>query len=200
MRLIQLGVKSPDIIRDAVQHGAGTARSASTPHHPANYAGMRMWAETLYALADQASPYGWRCESFKGVDMVTNHETGIAILVTAGDGATGEPHYSPDALYERPEMVRAIVSGALDTMWDAERGRALKWQAWMLLHNRHAAAEGIIPAELSLPATITKDGHVLSWTERLLISADRPLDGDRQLEATSPRTPAPVVQVRRRAS
>lgn len=196
-RLEQLGFTPPTIVRDAVQHGAGTARSV-TPWHPVGYGGIRMWAETVSALAEHGRRCDWEHEAVKGVDLVTNHRTGVAVIVTAGDAATGLEDYRPDARYERPEMVQAIVNGTLDTLWDAEHGRA-DWQVWLLLHNV-AANQGDVPAELSLPAAIGDGGHVTGWVERLLIPADDDRDGNRRTMDAPAVPPAPVVTVRRRAN
>lgn len=196
-RLQQLGFSPPALVREALEFAGGTARSV-TPWHPAGYAGTRMWAETTFSLSMLGRECDWQHEAVKGVDLVTNHQTGTAIIVTAGDAATGFEKYRPETRYERPEMVQAIVNGTLDTLWDAQGDRN-DWQVWFLLHNV-AIDSDVVPAELSLPAGIGASGRVTRWVERVIIPAGGSLDSQR-MPVAEPETPLePLVEVRRRVS
>jgi hypothetical protein len=196
-RLEQLGFTPPSIVRDALQHGAGTAKSV-TPWHPAAYGGYRMWAETIFALSWLGNDAGWEKEPVNGVELVTNHLTSVAVIVTAGNAATGFENYRPECRYDRPEMVQAIVNGTLDRLWDPERRRS-DWQVWFLLH-KLAAPSDVVRAELSLPASIGPDGQVTRWVERLIIPGTSTGGGVERSAEEPDTTPEPVVTVRRRAS
>lgn len=192
------------IVRDAVEHGAGAARSVSTSEYPKNHAGVRMWAETGAAIVSQAYEFGWERERCGGVEPLVNRMLGVAILVTAGDGCTGEDRYNPHARYERPDLVRGIVRGGLNTLLSPARED--DWEIYFLLHHldhQRDLERGYVAAELSAPLDITDDGRVTEWHTRIMIPAGTPDDGEpARVTAPSPVTepPSPAVTIRRRAS
>lgn len=198
LRLRQLGFSSPEVVRDALQHGRASARQAMTPMHPASYAGTRMWGETTFALAAMGRTAGWDHETFRGVDLVTHHGAGVAIIVTAGDAATGHAEYWPQVRYERRDIITGLVNGELDTLWDAERGRS-DWDMWFLLHYL-GNGEDDVSAELSLPTGVDRSGRVTGWVERVVVPASRGGTGDLVANVRPEGAPEPVVSVHRRAA
>lgn len=197
-RLMQLGFERPQDVREALQDGRAAARSAMTPYHPASYAGMRMWGETTASLAHLAGDYGWEHETFYGVDLVAHHAHGVAVIVTSGDGATGDEKYQPQVRYERREVITRLVNAESPTLWDVQR-QTLAWDVWFLLHCIERDGVGV-PAELSRPAEVNNDGFVTRFAERVLIPSFDPGDPGRGTEGTGDATPnTPVVNIQRRA-
>lgn len=191
--LEKLGFSPAAMVREALQDGASASRSVTTPVHPVTYAGTRMWAETTASLALLGRHSGWEPESFRGVDLVVNHRTAQAVIVTAGSGATGDPRHVPQVRYERQDVITGVVNGSIETFWDSQRGRE-EWRFWFLLHNL-MTSDPVVPAELSMPTHVRPDGMVSTWTRRIIIPTHEDIDGRREHE--EPVTP--TVRVRRRS-
>lgn len=199
-RLLELGFSQPKVLRESIQDGAGAYRAAATPHHPAPYPGERMWGETCASLAAYTHGHGWDKESFDGVDLILNRVTGVAVIVTAGDSATGIESAVPNVRYKRAKVISGLVNGSYDTLFDI--GERPEWQVWFLLHNVTQAR--VVPAELSQPRGIGASGRVLGWNERLIVP-DSSEDGE-PTKITDSNSPVaggdapldPIVSVRRR--
>jgi hypothetical protein len=158
-----------------------------------------MWGETTASLSHLANDAGWEHEYFMGVDLVTHHENGVAIIVTAGDSATGFERHTPQVRYERKEVTTRLVNGGLDDLWDAVRGRVDGWGVWFLLHHLDRG-ELVVPAELSLPVSVNSHGAVAGWVERIIVPTFEDVPGAVSEVPAVPSAPvAPVVDVRRRA-
>ena len=162
-RVQQLGLPGVAALADALHDGASGAR-ATTAIHPRAYRGQRMWGETVASLRQGLEANGWEGENFHGVDLVVDRRLGTALVVTAGDSATGRAGYVPQVRYERKEVIQKLVNGGYDTLWDAEVRP--EWEVWFLLH--HLDADGL-QAELSLPTEIAASGRVRGWVERILL-------------------------------
>lgn len=194
--LAQLGLPG-HIVRQAVEHGAGTARASASLGYPRIYSGLRMWAESGNALVELGYEHGWEREHFGGVEPLVNRTIGCVIIVTAGDGATGEEHYQPQVRYDRPDLVQNIVRGGLNNLLTPTRD---DWQVWFLLHNLNVQERvaGPVQAELSQPEDLD-DGYVTGWITRILIAGT---DGGEGVATRKPdaEPSEPVVTIRRRAS
>lgn len=200
LRVRQLGFSDPGVIREAIQDGAGAYRAADTPLHPAAYPGERMWGETFASLVNYAQDAGWERERIVGVELVVNRNTGVAVIVTAGDGGTGRENVGPNVRYRREQVISGLVNGSFDSLFDV--GERPEWEVWFLLHS--VSGDRIVPAELSRPRLIDAKGFVPSWIERLIVP-DSVVggDGDRMPVETSPASDSPaspVVNVQRRAA
>lgn len=179
----------------AVRAGASGYRNTTT-YHPAGYAGHRMWGETVESVRQGLIPHGWDMETINGVDLTVNRVLGIAIVVVSGDGATGYDHLNPQSRYEHPRVIRQIVRGDLDTLFDSPHERP-RWVVYFLLHH---VAPGSVKAELSCPVALDAKGWVTGWRERILLP-DQPFGTPSRGSGTgSGSAPAAVnVPVRRRA-
>jgi hypothetical protein len=195
-RLSSLGFRRPADVRAAVQDGAAAARAASTPMHPRSYPGQRMWGETTASLAFMTQDLGFEKEEASNVDFLANHRTGTVVIVTAGDGSTGDPGFTPQVRYPRREITSLVINGGLDRIWDANRP---SWDVWLLLHHLDRG-EQIVPAELSKAHEVTADGLVTEWDERIIIpDAIPPAGGRPHIDAPLPVLSDPDVFVARRA-
>jgi hypothetical protein len=123
-----------------------------------------MWAETHASLAHGLRGDDWTPDNFLGADLLVCARKGTAIIVTAGDSATGHAHYTPQVRYERREVITGLVNGHTDSLFIA--GDRPEWSIWFLLH--HLTSRGA-HAELSKPASVTRTGWVVNWDERILL-------------------------------
>jgi hypothetical protein len=189
-RLRILHIPGTPSLLQAVSHGAQAARSTSA-FHPRAYRGQRMWAETHAALGNLLHGDGWEPANFLGADLVLHNRSGLAIIVTAGDTATGNEHFTPQVRYERQEVITGLVNGHADTIFRASEGERPEWTIWFLLHHLGGKA---IQAELSRPQSI-HGGWVSTWAERILL----PTIGDPRQDRPKPRRAAEIdVPVGRR--
>ena len=172
--------------------GAAGARGTNELH-PRSYPGQRMWAESVASLRLETMPHGWVPEEYLGVDLVVQRTLGIAFIVTAGDGATGDDRYVPQVRYERRDVIRGLVNGALDHLFG--RAEAQRWRVWFVLH--YLAAGGL-RAELAEPRWVDRGGWVSGWKERILIP-DAVFGSPTRRTTSGDNPPVVDVSVERRA-
>jgi hypothetical protein len=191
-RVWRLGIPGTAILVDALGYGSAAARTV-TAAHPLSYRGQRLWAEaTAYLRMELPEP--WEPEVIVGVDLVVNRQSGIAMIVTKGDGATGQRQHTPQVHYERGEVIQRLVNGSLDTLFTV--GQRPEWEVWFLLHRLQADA---CAAELARPAALDRQGAVVSWVTRLLLPGTaRAPRGRIAVPAPSSPTADVDVPVRRR--
>lgn len=163
-RLRQLAVPGSAPVVDAVRDGAAGYR-ATTPLHPSGYGGHRMWGETVNSLRTGLAAHGWDREVISGVDLTVNRSNGVAIIVAAGDGGTGDDRSNPQFRYDHPGVISQIVAGHLDNLFNSSSSRP-DWEIWFLLHCVSVAS---VRAELSRPTGIGRAGWVTGWLERVFL-------------------------------
>jgi hypothetical protein len=186
-RLRRLGLPGSEVLVQAIEAGEAAARSV-TAYHPAPYRGNRLWAEATAFLRFSLEPR-WEPEFVAGADIVVERERGAAIIVTKGDGATGDPSFEPQVSYERGEVIQTLVNGSLDTLFTA--GSRPEWEVWFLLHNLQKDS---CPAELSRPLGVDRRGWVSGWESRVLLpTTGHGPSGD--VTAAPPTQPAPAIDV-----
>lgn len=193
IRLHQLGIPGARPIALATHDGAAGARAA-TSYHPKSYAGQRMWGDTTAALRIYLEPVGWEPLHFMGVDLVLDRARGVAIIVTAGDAATGDDRYTPGVRYERREVIQGLINGYAATLFDAQQPP--QWDVWFLLHYLTRTE---LRGELSKPVGISRTGHVSGWFERILLPVTPFGPGSRRQRREPTAVPAVNVGVQRRA-
>ncbi len=169
-RAQQLGIAGGTARLVAALRDGASAAKATTDMHPAPYKGQRMWAEAVASLAtsltkDLITKKDWQYEPYRGVDLVVNRRQCVAIIVTAGDSATGNEHYRPQVRFDRGDAVQGIVGGHLDQLW-GPTPVSPKWEVWFLLHFLTADQ---LTGELSRPAGIGPGGYVTGWPERIIL-------------------------------
>ncbi|MDP9864037.1 MULTISPECIES: hypothetical protein [Streptosporangium] len=175
-RLAQLGLKVEEI-HAALNAGVGESRTWSEDA-PVAMAGMARWGRINEHLRISKSKHEWRAENPRNLPL-TIHPTGaFAIVATTGDAQTGSKtgappttKYAKGATYQKvvqdngqvqlPLFVDAEVGPVLHDI-AAEQPRA----TWVLLYY---VTERAVFVELSLPGSITEQGYVDYWRERILI-------------------------------
>ena len=191
-RTQQLGLPGTALLVEALRDGASAART-TTPMHPRAYRGQRMWGEAVASLGFSLTPHGWEHQTFLGVDLIVEPRLGTALLVTAGDAATGREDYVPQVRYERREVIQGLVNGSLDTLWGPTPRP--EWEVWFLLHNLALTS---LSAELSHPISVNNSGRVMGWSERIMMP-DTAFGGPNPSTRRDEHQPAEVrVEVQRR--
>lgn len=198
-RLEQLGV-SESALREAVNQGH-LQRSRLTENHPANFHGLVMWGDSVAGLRDQLRPLGWGRKDRGSFALTVHEELGIAIQVMSGDEATGVHYLHPTNRSKKgPNTVEAVEANQQMELFESllieQQGSVDENQTWVLLHHTDYRAREI-RMEFSRPTSISHDGKVLEWAERIILNSI-PLDDD-LIEIESPSGPDIDISVRRKA-
>lgn len=153
-----------------------------------------MWGETTATLRFNLEGCGFEALTFIGADLTLHRARGLALIVTAGCGATGELSYVPQVRYERREVITGLVNGSVDTLWEA--GERPEWAVWFVLHHLSGSE---LRGEVSMPNAISPAGLVSSWAERILLPTTTfgGSDGRRRTDDDGP--DSIQVDVKRRA-
>lgn len=178
-RLHELDV-TQETLRRAVEYGLSYA-SDVTRHDPNGAEGSMMWIKSVRGLNQALFPYGWKADRTKNYET-TVHPTGShAIAVAAGNAHTGIEDKEPSTKRDRgPATVNVVATNYTLNMFDVldEEGapRPIRLNdtarrlTWLLLHYHDKQAEEV-RLELSLPLTMTSDGYVKEWQERVILTA-----------------------------
>ena len=180
-RLAELVLKQDQLIR-AVQRGLAAWASCTKNHPPASQ-GLWAWAETVCGLRDELVPLGWSRSDEANLPLTVNADETLAICVNTGNEDTGIQDGSPCTRSTKgPRTRRAIREnlGQLHLFGDEplpatdviRKGRTV----WILLIHRDMRAREI-RAELSQPISISDEGKVDRWKERIVLSST-PFDDD----------------------
>jgi hypothetical protein len=153
-----------------------------TEHDPPATPGIARWGRTNRFLRDCLVPRDWTYSHPQGLPMTTSPDRAIAIVATTGDERTGVADASPTTKYAKgPVTVNAVrrneqhIQDALFDLPSLEDGKALaeavyfsadETRVWLLLYT--VTGDGI-RAELSCPASITDQGFVDEWDERIIL-------------------------------
>jgi hypothetical protein len=168
-RLKKLGLTVEDLV-SALQMGE-TARNSCTPNDPAALPGILAWGRVTRGLREVLAPKAWRREEIGGLSLVVSPNNSMAITVATGDSNTGWLLDSPRTKYPRgPATVMAVEQNQqLDFFMPNPPPKASPVAiraTWLLLFAR---AGKRVNAELSLPAGVDDQGHVVEWAERILL-------------------------------
>jgi hypothetical protein len=160
---------------------AGDAEArAWTEAAPPNMSGMARWGRTNEALRIGLAKKSkdWTYRNPRNLPLTINEPIGVAIVATSGDGGTGDPKWSPRTKYAKGVAVAKVVEQneqlALFSEVDVEVGKALgavaaassSLRTWINLYR--VTPDGIF-SELSLPESITDDGYIDKWRERIIV-------------------------------
>ncbi|MFB4296278.1 hypothetical protein [Actinomadura sp. NTSP31] len=182
-RLDELGLGASDI-NEALREADEQASLYRSEVDARNASGLVRWARTVGVLRGALSKKGWGREDPQNLPLAVNPATGVAIIVTTADGATGFDRYSPKTLYPRgkatvqaagqdPEQLSIMDMPEVELA--KEMARAIQeenqqWTVWFLLYH-YDNHEGVIRTELSRPDPIdlTAGRRVEQWLERILL-------------------------------
>ena len=199
-RLAELGLK-PDKLIHAVQRGLAAWASCTKNHPPASQ-GLWAWAETVCGLRDELVPLGWSRSDETNLPLTVNADETLAICVNTGNEDTGIQDGSPCTRSTKgPQTRQAILENLgqlrLFPATDVIREDRTVWI--LLIHRDMRARE--VRAELSQPISISDEGKVDRWKERIILSST-PFDDDlvSLIEGDNgPQTPEIDIEIKKRA-
>lgn len=196
-RLALLGLKESSL-REAMMQGY-LARARLTANHPRIFHGTSTWAETVASLRELLRPDSWEKSDIGNYELTLNSTQDIAIQVVTGDEGTGLPQAMPSNKCPKGRnTIEAINNNhQLDLFEEliplACRG-IKNLSTWILLY-RIATDE--IRCELSLPSTISEEGKIRGWKERIIL---RPLyRGEKPFEVRPTQNPEIDIEIKRKA-
>jgi hypothetical protein len=147
-----------------------------TPNHPPTYPGTAFWAETTRALREGLFAAGWTRKNESNLPLVVNENETLAIAVSSGNEETGRKDGTPGTRSAKGPRTAAAVrvnqqQQAFDFMDPEAVIESLKTAGratWLFLTYRDLSAQEL-RCELSRPISMTEDGHVDQWGERILL-------------------------------
>jgi hypothetical protein len=178
-RLTELGL-TKEILLEAV--GAGQlARDACTPLDPPATAGWNAYSRSTRSLRQSLLPQGWRQDNTKNHCTTVSPDGRIAIMVAAGDAATGISTMNPSTRNPKGDVTQhAVQSNQLQLFPSSVVAPVEIRKTWVLLTCTDAKE---VRSELSMPETISDDGYIVTWNERIILPAI-PIDHDADVEIT----------------
>jgi hypothetical protein len=204
-RLAEFGLEE-ERLRDVVRQGY-LGFASCTRNHPPLVPAIWAWGETVRALREYLLPLGWRRSDTNNYSVVIDPSERIAIAVATGDDGTGLLNGIPSTKSPKGPSTSAAVNVnqlELNLQFSTEDPRTSvnspsenedRAVTWLLLMCR---GNSEVRCELSLPSSMSIDGYIDGWRERILFGSI-PLDGD-VVEITSPPVqPDITIDVRRRA-
>ena len=164
-----------DVLLEALQIG-NFERAATTEHHPPNYGGTKMWAETTRHLGDVLAPLGWVRDNSNNLASLINADKTTTLIVASGDVATGNISQNPTTRHDKGIMTQQRVASNQMVLEFNPAARAINRSAdlmpdnlkgtWILLH---CVVGRELRSELSRPVDIDESGFVRRWSKRLIL-------------------------------
>jgi hypothetical protein len=208
VRLLQLGLSLKPLLRVA-EVSYHTFISFS-PNYPRFAAGIGGWADGVRELRDYTLPLGYRSSDENNYCVVINDALKLAIQVAMGDSDTGIASGDPStkALKGLHTMLAVAQNARQYPLWGADQDEKDRMRqpgakeranpadgvsTWILLMIRD---ELEVRAELSLPDSVTDDGRINGWRERIILGSIP--TGSTKVEVAVPSGPDIDVQVARR--
>lgn len=206
-RLAELGL-SEEILRESLQRGFAEW-AGCTLNHPPSFPGLLAWGETVRALRDLLTPFGWQRSNEGNLPFTINQQQTIALAVATGDEMTGNPDETPCTKSSKgPRTAGAVAANrrqlslfpitVLPEDLARIRGNGGR-MTWLLLFHRDETGREL-RCELSRPTSMSENERVDGWIERILLGSI-PFDGDEVRVPSNedlPGNPAIDVEIRRR--
>ena len=168
LRMLGRGL-TVEVLEEAIKTGE-IARDGSTKNDPPSTPGYLAWSATVRALRDLLIPVGWERNDDQNYSTIVSPAKDVAIAVATGNDGTGDPDKEANTKYPRGTATQARVdmNAYMFTLWEPTPDEVATENrlTWMLLKKR---VGDTVHAELSLPATMTKDGFVETWDTRIFI-------------------------------
>jgi hypothetical protein len=206
-RLAELGLDRQTFDTAAEENYAAFA--ACTPNHPATYPGFSAWAEANRSLADNLIISRWgEKQSERNLPLVVNYAQTIAITASSGDADTGREDGFPCTSSSKGQCTADFLrvnkkQQKFAFMEDPAQLAAMKTSGrttWIFLIHRDMQL-GEIRYELSRPISMSEDGHVDNWAERIIFPP-RPFDTGLQMlgngNGTGGQSPEITVEIQKR--
>lgn len=197
--LARLGLSEPPLMR-SVRSGY-LSRISRTANDAPIAAGFYHWNETLRTLRDELVLLGWTRVDEQMFSTILSPDGKIAISVSSGDEATGDPRGYPKTKRDKgPRTADAIYAnvGQLDFFKPTPEPapvEELECLTYVLLFHANATE---LRAELSLPVSMDENDHIDNWRERIILRS-QPLDPEGSTLPAPDFGPEIDIDVQRRA-
>jgi len=176
--LAKLGL-AEEILIDAALTGQRYAADCTDLDAP-NAAGFIRWAKTIRPLREQLVLKGWMPTNDRGFPAIVHPSRQHAVSCAGGDSFTGRPDRTPGTRSAKGPVIRDAIEvnvqrsfRDLDASYEwpvLQVHEAPLWRTWLLLVYWDED-EAELRLELSLPAQLDRDGYVVEWSERIILSA-----------------------------
>jgi hypothetical protein len=186
-RISELGLKR-EIFETAAKENYA-AFASCTPNHPPTFPGLSAWAEMNRSIADSLIIARWGAkQSERNLPLVVNNSQTMAITASSGDEYTGRKEDFPGTSSAKgpcsADFVRANKRQQKFAFMEdpTEIRAAMKIpgrSTWIYLVYRDLT-HNELRHELSRPISMSEDGHVNDWAERIIFSSI-PLDPEIRL-------------------
>ncbi len=181
-RLNELGLNE-QVLLDAARRGF-LAWASCTENHPPLFRGNTAWANAICALREGLTPHGWRAVDEMGLPLTVNASNTIAITVATGDENTAHPEKDPTTRSSKGPRTSDLiaVNRCQAQLFDTDRYlpqllRQPRDRTGMILLFHRDMENQELRCELSTPSSMSVDGRVDGWIERIILSST-PFDGD----------------------
>ncbi len=158
---------TPEHFREVVERGEALRNNATELDAPTR-GGSDAYFERVLGLREIAVPLGWKYENHRGFCRVFAPDDGpVAIAMRPGDASTG-------LVQHRPQLARVMGAVSLAAVRRNNAGlqqpllpggAVVMALTWFLLTRRDG---DMVSFELSLPASITDNGWVHGWEQRII--------------------------------
>jgi len=201
-RLAVLGLDREVLTTAALQGLAGWA--SCTQNHPPTYPGTVAWAECTRAIREGLLTRGWTRKNETNLPLVINSDETMAIAVASGDAATGKEEEFPCTRSAKgPKTAEAVRINRQRNFEFMDPGPVIESintpgrSTWLFLAYRDLVAR-VLRIELSRPISMSDDGHVDEWAERIIMTAIPFGDNPQLLDDTNAnQTPEISIDIQR---
>jgi hypothetical protein len=207
-RLAELGLERQTFVTAAQENYASFA--ACTANHPSTYPGTAAWADMNRSLAESLIISDWGTKlNEMNLPLVINMARTMAITASSGDADTGiEDGFPTTRSAKGPRTADAVRVNKRQQKFSfmedpAQIAAAIKVPGratWIFLVYRDMR-RGEIRSELSHPVSMSTDGHVNKWAERIIFppipfETNPSMLGDEQ--GTGGQSPEISVEIKKR--
>lgn len=142
---------------------------------PPSMGGISLWGKAVRTLRDQLIPLGWRRSNARNYATVVHPTGAFAIAVAGGDSNTGrtDGDVQPATRTEKGPATKEVIAQNQYAFADEDPSfpdtrLSASSMTWLLLLFVDEVA-GETRCELSLPRSMTEEGLVVGWHERIVL-------------------------------
>ena len=177
-KLRELGV-SEEVMIDALQRGLAEKLTAQNDD-PKTAGGYDMYRYTTRSVRSGQRALGWELVDSSNIAMVRDPQTGVTVVVCAGDSQTGQPYGDApktkrskgDVFLDVSEVIAVDLFG--HDVIEKRRIASPESKTWLLLHfHSVVGTQNVFRAELSLPLE-ANGGIITKWSERIILYVPLP--------------------------
>lgn len=141
---------------------------------PRNAPGFAGWDRSTEVLREGVHRFGYDPIEIDGLPLAVHQGRNVAICVVAGSDGAGDPTRNPTTKQPRGAVGQGVVAAQCSFAYEpttaTTSGTMPHW--YLLPHFSHVDKR--VWFEVSLPASLGNDGHVLTWHKRIIASPVEP--------------------------